>query len=181
MAADYGLAPGPWSATDVNAPLTGLIGVVATLPGSFTAYIIQSRTVKRALHSSARSGLVARTDPMNQTSAWGWRVSGSASDADSALPHLVTGHQAIPGIGPELTARHPHRPGLCLDNRSGTSSCGTWMGNRTRSLRLGRLAACGSARTNPVGRSGGSCKRLGDGFRVEPGECSRAQQSCRRR
>lgn len=39
---------GTWSTTDVNALLAGLIGVAATLLGSFTTYLFQSRTAERA-------------------------------------------------------------------------------------------------------------------------------------
>ena len=37
-----------WSTTDVNAFLTGLIGVAATLLGSFTTYLFQSRAAERS-------------------------------------------------------------------------------------------------------------------------------------
>jgi hypothetical protein len=37
-----------WSTTGVNALLAGLIGVAATLLGSFTTYLFQSRTAERA-------------------------------------------------------------------------------------------------------------------------------------
>ena len=39
---------GTWSTTSVNALLAGLIGVAATLLGSFTTYLFQSRTAERA-------------------------------------------------------------------------------------------------------------------------------------
>ena len=39
---------GTWSTTGVNALLAGLIGVAATLLGSFTTYLFQSRTAERA-------------------------------------------------------------------------------------------------------------------------------------
>ena len=39
---------GTWSTTGVNALLGGLIGVAATLLGSFTTYLFQSRTAERA-------------------------------------------------------------------------------------------------------------------------------------
>jgi len=39
---------GTWAATGVNALLAGLIGVAATLLGSFTTYLFQSRTAGRA-------------------------------------------------------------------------------------------------------------------------------------
>jgi len=39
---------GAWSTAGVNALLTGLIGVAATLLGSFTTYLYQSRTVERS-------------------------------------------------------------------------------------------------------------------------------------
>jgi hypothetical protein len=42
------IVSGTWSATDVNALLAGLIGVAATLLGSFTTYLFQSRTAERA-------------------------------------------------------------------------------------------------------------------------------------
>ena len=39
---------GTWSTIGVNALLVGLIGVAATLLGSFTTYLFQSRTAERA-------------------------------------------------------------------------------------------------------------------------------------
>jgi len=42
------IASGTWSTTGVNALLAGLIGVAATLLGSFTTYLFQSRTAERA-------------------------------------------------------------------------------------------------------------------------------------
>ena len=42
------IASGTWSTTGVNALLAGLIGVGATLLGSFTTYLFQSRTAERA-------------------------------------------------------------------------------------------------------------------------------------
>ena len=42
------IVSGTWSTTDVNALLAGLIGVAATLLGSFTTYLFQSRTAERA-------------------------------------------------------------------------------------------------------------------------------------
>jgi hypothetical protein len=42
------IVSGTWSTIGVNALLTGLIGVAATLLGSFTTYIFQSRTAERA-------------------------------------------------------------------------------------------------------------------------------------
>jgi hypothetical protein len=42
------IVSGTWPATDVNALLAGLIGVAATLPGSFTTYLFQSPTAERA-------------------------------------------------------------------------------------------------------------------------------------
>ena len=42
------IVPGKWSTTGVNALLTALIGVAATLLGSFTTYLFQSRTAERA-------------------------------------------------------------------------------------------------------------------------------------
>jgi predicted benzoate:H+ symporter BenE len=41
------IVPGKWSTTGVNALLTGLIGVAATLLGSFTTYLFQSRNELR--------------------------------------------------------------------------------------------------------------------------------------
>ena len=46
---------GTWSTTGVNALLGGLIGVAATLLGSFTTYLFQSRTAERPSYSSATS------------------------------------------------------------------------------------------------------------------------------
>jgi hypothetical protein len=37
-----------WSTASVNALLAGLIGIAATLLGSFTTYLFQSRTAERA-------------------------------------------------------------------------------------------------------------------------------------
>jgi hypothetical protein len=42
------IVSGAWSTTGVNALLGGLIGVAATLLGSFTTYLFQSRTAERA-------------------------------------------------------------------------------------------------------------------------------------
>ena len=42
------IVSGTWSTTGVNALLAGLIGVAATLLGSFTTYLFQSRTAERA-------------------------------------------------------------------------------------------------------------------------------------
>ena len=42
------IVSGAWSTTGVNALLAGLIGVAATLLGSFTTYLFQSRTAERA-------------------------------------------------------------------------------------------------------------------------------------
>jgi hypothetical protein len=42
------IVSGTWSTTGVNALLAGLIGVAATLLGSFTTYLFQSRTAGRA-------------------------------------------------------------------------------------------------------------------------------------
>ena len=49
------IASSTWSTTSVNALLAGLIGIAATLLGSFTTYLFQSRTAERAQHSSATS------------------------------------------------------------------------------------------------------------------------------
>ena len=49
------IVSGTWSTTDVNALLAGLIGVAATLLGSFTTYLFQSRTAERAYDTSACS------------------------------------------------------------------------------------------------------------------------------
>jgi hypothetical protein len=42
------IVSGTWSTIGVNALLAGLIGVAATLLGSFTTYLFQSRTAERA-------------------------------------------------------------------------------------------------------------------------------------
>ncbi len=42
------IVPGPWSAIGVITLLAGLIGVAATLLGSSTTYLFQSRTAERA-------------------------------------------------------------------------------------------------------------------------------------
>ena len=42
------IVSGPWSTIGVDALVAGLIGVVATLLGSFTTYLFQSRTAERA-------------------------------------------------------------------------------------------------------------------------------------
>jgi hypothetical protein len=42
------IASSTWSTTSVNALLAGLIGIAATLLGSFTTYLFQSRTAERA-------------------------------------------------------------------------------------------------------------------------------------
>jgi hypothetical protein len=42
------MASGTWSTTRVSALLAGLIGIAATLLGSFTTYLFQARTAERA-------------------------------------------------------------------------------------------------------------------------------------
>ena len=42
------IASGMWSTTSVSALLAGLIGIAATLLGSFTTYLFQGRTAERA-------------------------------------------------------------------------------------------------------------------------------------
>jgi hypothetical protein len=42
------IASGTWSTTSVSALLAGLIGIAATLLGSFTTYFFQGRTAERA-------------------------------------------------------------------------------------------------------------------------------------
>ena len=42
------IAGSTWSTSSVNALLAGLIGIAATLLGSLTTYLFQSRTAERA-------------------------------------------------------------------------------------------------------------------------------------
>jgi hypothetical protein len=59
---------GTWSTTGVNALLAGLIGVAATLLGSFTTYLFQSRTAERA--QSFQRGERLRYEQVNACSAF---------------------------------------------------------------------------------------------------------------
>jgi hypothetical protein len=107
-------------------------------------------------------------------------VGGSGSPADSALPHLVTGHQAILGIGPGRTGYRPHRSDAALTIVQARVPVVPGWAIGPVAWGLGRLAARDSARSAAVGWPP-VLATFGGWSHVEPGECSRAQQSRHRR
>ena len=71
------IAGSTWSTSSVNALLAGLIGIAATLLGSLTTYLFQSRTAERARSFERDERL--RYEQVNAcsafASAWAWQSS----------------------------------------------------------------------------------------------------------
>jgi hypothetical protein len=90
---------GTWSTTGVNALLAGLIGIAATLLGSFTTYLFQSRTAERAQSFERDERL--RDEQVNACSSFA-----------SAMTELKRGlttlwfHRQRDAAGPDYLATH---------------------------------------------------------------------------
>jgi hypothetical protein len=93
------IVSGTWSTIGVNALLVGLIGVAATLLGSFTTYLFQSRTVERAQSFERDERL--RYEQVNACSAF----ASAMTELKRGLITLWFHHQRDPAGADYLAAR----------------------------------------------------------------------------
>ena len=93
------IVSGTWSTTGVNALLAGLIGVAATLLGSFTTYLFQSRTAERAQSFQRDERL--RYEQVNACSAF----ASAMTELKRGLITLWFYHQRDPAGADYLAAR----------------------------------------------------------------------------